>query len=716
MLQKNVQQNKIDQLNEELRREVAEYDMLMESTEVCIIKMKMEEGLPVIWCNESTYRTVGYTKEEYQAEFGYDLRSYFSGREASLNMINKALKNALDNGKRRWQVLLQLPKRRGNFWAQCSGTFTDYNSDTGRPTSIYGVFTDVTSVVETQEKLVLADRENDWLNSVLDNIPAGVCVCSLQNDVPISIMLNQYLADKIGVSSGQHEIIDENLILEFIHEDDRDICRTALMVLLEKKDKMDMVCRVRLKDTDCFFWARIEGLLAKPKDNAAIAYLTCTDISELKETERTLQRAVVAAKLLVWEYDIEKHTVYLADNEIVDRYCDKYQLGHVITNVPESVAEFVDEKSRTTLFEMRKEIEAGESASHEICFKRTSRWEPRCERISYTVERDMHGRPNRAYAISADITQEKAIEEQYERERNYLHNNRDNNLVAKGHYNLTQNKILEYSLQNEKTIGVDYFSISAEVPYDEGLKNFLKEAYSDNERKMMELDLNYAARGDAVDLRNRLILALQEEASKHSDKVIMFVDEANLLLEPDYHYLMDIYNRLSMVGTDMLTVLIGTKELLLSRNVFAKIDKQQIINRFMIFDYEFTGIKTPKEIQEILMSYDYKSVYPEGTKMTFTRYFFPDAYDDGERLSNYAKELFEAVEENICFNKGENISIPMKDLTTMIEYVLKTYGVEGESVYWPDISKWKESLNYTGMSNYEQIYGSQNNKKAKATL
>jgi hypothetical protein len=234
--------------------------------------------------------------------------------------------------------------------------------------------------------------------------------------------------------------------------------------------------------------------------------------------------------------------------------------------------------------------------------------------------------------------------------------------------------------------------------------------------KQLLLDLNYAARGDAVDLRNRLILALQEEASKHSDKVIMFVDEANLLLEPDYHYLMDIYNRLSMVGTDMLTVLIGTKELLLSRNVFAKIDKQQIINRFMIFDYEFTGIKTPKEIQEILMSYDYKSVYPEGTKMTFTRYFFPDAYDDGERLSNYAKELFEAVEENICFNKGENISIPMKDLTTMIEYVLKTYGVEGESVYWPDISKWKESLNYTGMSNYEQIYGSQNNKKAKATL
>ena len=52
--------------------------MLMESTGVCIVKVRLADGFPVVWCNESVCRTTGYTKEAYEAQFGYDLRVFFA--------------------------------------------------------------------------------------------------------------------------------------------------------------------------------------------------------------------------------------------------------------------------------------------------------------------------------------------------------------------------------------------------------------------------------------------------------------------------------------------------------------------------------------------------------------------------------------------------------------------------------------------------------------
>ena len=131
-----------DGLNAQLRQRFAEYDMLMESTGVCIVKVRMEDGFPVEWCNEATYRAIDYTKEEYEARFGYDLRAYFHGREAPLSLLSGAMETALKNGEPRFQALVKMPSRNAFFWAQCTGTFTDFDPQTGKPGCVYAVFTD----------------------------------------------------------------------------------------------------------------------------------------------------------------------------------------------------------------------------------------------------------------------------------------------------------------------------------------------------------------------------------------------------------------------------------------------------------------------------------------------------------------------------------------------------------------------------------------------
>ena len=89
---------KIEQLNAWLRQQFAEYDMLMEATGVCIVKVHRDDGFTVEWCNEAAFRAIGYTRNEYEAQFGYDVRSYFRGREKLCRPLIAAEEAALQAG------------------------------------------------------------------------------------------------------------------------------------------------------------------------------------------------------------------------------------------------------------------------------------------------------------------------------------------------------------------------------------------------------------------------------------------------------------------------------------------------------------------------------------------------------------------------------------------------------------------------------------------
>ena len=449
------------------RRQFAECDMLMESTGVSIVKVKMKDGFPVEWCSEAACRAIGYTKEEYRAQFGCDLLSYFRGREGPLSALKEKAESAIRNGEPQFQVLLRLPSREGSFLTQCTGTFADADPASGTPASIYCVFTDVSPAAEAKEKLTKADSENVRLLEILDSIPVGVSVCTIENSQPTSITVNRHLAQQLGISGGKTAISDPEQILSYVHAADRGECRKMLSQFILGEAGLDISCRLRRSGTKSFSWVHAEGRITEQPDGGKTAFLTFTDISALKEKEKTLREAVVSAQLIVWEYDIPSHTIRMADNETTDEECRRVGFGRVIPNVPESLAAAVDERSMPALLEMYRKVEAGESASCELWYKRKPGQEPRCERVYYTPELDEEGRAVHAYAVGVNITAEKNVEEQYIRERSYLQENRDFNLISKGRYNLTQNKVLEYTMQADKTPGGNYFETIPNITYDE---------------------------------------------------------------------------------------------------------------------------------------------------------------------------------------------------------------------------------------------------------
>lgn len=198
--------------------------------------------------------------------------------------------------------------------------------------------------------------------------------------------------------------------------------------------------------------------------------------------------------------------------------------------------------------------------------------------------------------------------------------------------------------------------------------------------------------------RNRLTNFLIEKADlSGQNKVVLFLDDAQRLVEMEYNWLMDINNALDKYGVSMTAILVGQPELIHQRGAFRTAKKTQIIGRFMVHDYQFQGIKTIDDIKACLTGYDSSSEYPEGSGWSFTRYFFPEAYEEGMRLESCADVIYEEI-TRIRREAGINneMETPMQYLTLAIEYILKNFGTTGHELKWVERAHWNEAIYESG--------------------
>lgn len=182
--------------------------------------------------------------------------------------------------------------------------------------------------------------------------------------------------------------------------------------------------------------------------------------------------------------------------------------------------------------------------------------------------------------------------------------------------------------------------------------------------------------GNSNAKRERLMkfFLVQGETSA-MNHIILFIDDAQRLFEIQYGWLMDIHNLLNNNNISLTVILVGQDELIHQKNAFIQAKKAQIIGRFMIHEYKFTGIKNIQEMNACLKGYDIDSEYPPESGWTFTRYFFPEAFLQGSRLENCAEDLFTSF-SNLRIENGlkKSFEIPMQYLTLTIEYALRKFG------------------------------------------
>jgi hypothetical protein len=210
--------------------------------------------------------------------------------------------------------------------------------------------------------------------------------------------------------------------------------------------------------------------------------------------------------------------------------------------------------------------------------------------------------------------------------------------------------------------------------------------------------------GNASAKRHRLNEYLVEKVERSGqNRLILFIDEAQKLHEQHYKWLIDIHNELDRHNIALIVLLVGQEELVHQFSAFQLTKKTQIIGRFMVHQLRFQGLRNEKDIRSCLTNYDVNSEYPPDSGFSFTRYYYPTAFESGLRLETYASTVWQAFREvreeaQLPLTR----EIPMQYFCRTIEYLLTRFGTLEDLAGELSLAQWKEAIGKSGYADAER--------------
>jgi len=496
------QQTEIEHLNTALEEKIRDRDLLMSISEVCIVKVELK-GFTITEYNDAMCRMIGCTRDEYENRYHRRMDEFFTGEyKGELDTLKGLVKKKLAAGKDRFSMNLHMPTARGPVWVGGSVSFTDSDPMTHRPQAFYAVYRDITDIIEAQKKIEQAEIEIQKtaileaqlgrMRSMIDGVPAGIGALRITEGKPASKMqLNRFFTERIRIEVDQNSSVDLDACLAAVHPDDRARFESDYHELIRTKKLLSRQYRFFAKN-ESFVWVGVRAKIIQFSEKVEIAYFAYTNINEMKIAEDRLQESrrfyrevVQAAKLSTWEYDIDSHKIRMSDDRRTRDMSEILALPKTIDNVPDSLIPLISEEDQPVFSEMYREVGQGRNASCEAWYRPVNGREPRCERITYIAVPNPEGGPKKAIGFSQNITADRKVEERYQRELGYLRQTDENNLGAKGRYDLTKNLVLEYTTKNDS-----FFKIQAGIPYDDAYHAFLEVPYQEPERNEIADKLN----------------------------------------------------------------------------------------------------------------------------------------------------------------------------------------------------------------------------------
>jgi hypothetical protein len=157
------------------------------------------------------------------------------------------------------------------------------------------------------------------------------------------------------------------------------------------------------------------------------------------------------------------------------------------------------------------------------------------------------------------------------------------------------------------------------------------------------------------------------------DYLVLIVDEAQNLHDTELQILHDLQNELGSVGFNLTVILVGSRESEHWHELGVKNRGLDLVARFAIRSARFRGIRSPAELKLVLGGYDSHLFWPEGSGVSFTKYSFPGAFDDGLRIANSALNLWRWFEDLVWNKKGCSPEMPMEFVANTIESVFRAY-------------------------------------------
>lgn len=273
----------------------------------------------------------------------------------------------------------------------------------------------ISDIIETQKEL---EDKTIELETMSENIIGGVLITTMEEGFPV-IRCNQGYRDMTGRSDAQ--IVGHHAMQWVTPED---------TVILNRKIKEQLAIdnNVRLEhrlhtETGSTIWVYLRGKSAKLRDTEVGVWIL-TDISAIKNVEMALKIdeeryrvAMQSTQDIIIDYDMKTHVMYHSS-----KAKEIYGIPELVENMPQSILD-----SGTVLAESKDEYlglfkQLSDNVEKCSCILQARAADGRIlwNRLTFTSIFDDEGNTAHAIGVLQDITRERTIELQQQRDARFL--------------------------------------------------------------------------------------------------------------------------------------------------------------------------------------------------------------------------------------------------------------------------------------------------------
>jgi signal transduction histidine kinase len=256
------------------------------------------------------------------------------------------------------------------------------------------------------------------LESIINHIPVGISMIRVRNGRPTDKITNPLLCELYGISPDEAMEADQ-IFTTRISKADRTVVTEKMRSLMTPDTSVRCVFRYHLHSGEKPRWYQMSAR-SLALDDELLVFSCMLDVTaeheaeaENRQSRQMYEAAAELAKLGVWTYDVREHCITLADRRTTATLA-AYSFPKVLKNVPESIAEWIDEKDLEKVRQMYGAIDTGApSVECNYWYKARPGVSARCERVIYTTVFDENGNPVLAYGVGMDITAQVQEREKY---------------------------------------------------------------------------------------------------------------------------------------------------------------------------------------------------------------------------------------------------------------------------------------------------------------
>ena len=276
-----------------------EYHTLMNLLKVSVSKHLLDESFTLVWANEFYYDLIGWSKDEYEANFHNRPDLYYQNDQQLWAELAGTVMAALEAHESGYQLVTQMRKKNGDFvWVHLTTQFADEYIN-GYQVA-YSVMTNI-------DKLVKMQKEQ---SVTYESLPGFVAKYRIDADMNLTLLFaNSRFVEYFGEGDEDNPLYLRNI------EDNREIILRYREEIL-KGAPVHFVISVKSRDGQNM-WLQVNATCIEWQNGCPVylaIFIDITDVTQLREMQRKLTEQTEALKdaLAVAEHANQAKTDFLS--------------------------------------------------------------------------------------------------------------------------------------------------------------------------------------------------------------------------------------------------------------------------------------------------------------------------------------------------------------------------------------------------------------------